>query len=168
VKLRVWTHGQPTDRLPVLLLHGGPGLPDYLSPVATMIEDLTVVHRYDQRGTGGSPRKACTPWSATCRTSTSCSTAGTLRLPGFWAALAPLASSTPEIWDGRNVDHAFSHLPNHCFRRLILGSQNGPIGPACSESSAAAGRGMSASFAIRTFRWKSSNTAVVEKVVSIV
>jgi pimeloyl-ACP methyl ester carboxylesterase len=39
----------------VLLLHGGPGLPDYLSPIAAMIEDLTVVHRYDQRGTGGSP-----------------------------------------------------------------------------------------------------------------
>jgi pimeloyl-ACP methyl ester carboxylesterase len=33
----------------------GPGLPDYLSPVAAMIDDLTVVHRYDQRGTGGSP-----------------------------------------------------------------------------------------------------------------
>jgi len=25
----------------------GPGLPDYLSPVAAMIEDLAIVHRYD-------------------------------------------------------------------------------------------------------------------------
>lgn len=38
-----------------MLLHGGPGLPDYLEPVAAMIEDLSVVHRYDQRGVGGSP-----------------------------------------------------------------------------------------------------------------
>lgn len=39
----------------VVLLHGGPGLPDYLGQVAAMIDDLTVVHRYDQRGVGGSP-----------------------------------------------------------------------------------------------------------------
>ncbi|MET0694294.1 MAG: putative glycolipid-binding domain-containing protein [Propionibacteriaceae bacterium] len=39
----------------MVMLHGGPGLPDYLGPVAAMIEDLTVVHRYDQRGVGGSP-----------------------------------------------------------------------------------------------------------------
>lgn len=38
-----------------MLLHGGPGVPDYLGPVAAMLEDLTVVHRYDQRGVGGSP-----------------------------------------------------------------------------------------------------------------
>ena len=39
----------------MVLLHGGPGLPDYLGHVAAMIDDLTVVHRYDQRGVGGSP-----------------------------------------------------------------------------------------------------------------
>ena len=38
----------------MVLLHGGPGLPDYLEPVSTLLEDLTVVHRYDQRGVGGS------------------------------------------------------------------------------------------------------------------
>lgn len=41
----------------MVLLHGGPGLPDYLGQVASMIDDLTVVHRYDQRGVGGSPWK---------------------------------------------------------------------------------------------------------------
>jgi proline iminopeptidase len=39
----------------VVMLHGGPGLPDYLGGVAMMIEDLAPVYRYDQRGTGESP-----------------------------------------------------------------------------------------------------------------
>ncbi|QDQ16135.1 alpha/beta hydrolase [Streptomyces spectabilis] len=43
--------GQP----PVVLLHGGPGLPDYLGPVAATLADLAPVYRYDQRGTGRSP-----------------------------------------------------------------------------------------------------------------
>ncbi|MFJ2771053.1 alpha/beta fold hydrolase [Streptomyces sp. NPDC087300] len=43
--------GQP----PVVLLHGGPGLPDYLEDVAPMVADLAPVYRYDQRGTGRSP-----------------------------------------------------------------------------------------------------------------
>ena len=38
----------------VVMVHGGPGLPDYLSPVAATVDDLFRVHRYDQRGTGGS------------------------------------------------------------------------------------------------------------------
>ncbi|MBP5942365.1 alpha/beta hydrolase [Streptomyces sp. LBUM 1476] len=37
------------------MLHGGPGLPDYLGDVASMIADLAPVYRYDQRGTGRSP-----------------------------------------------------------------------------------------------------------------
>lgn len=36
------------------MLHGGPGLPDYLGDVAAMIADLVPVYRYDQRGTGHS------------------------------------------------------------------------------------------------------------------
>lgn len=56
VRLRTWTSGSAGDRrLAVVLLHGGPGLPDYLAPVAAVLEDLGSVHRYDQRGTGGSP-----------------------------------------------------------------------------------------------------------------
>ncbi|MEV0321534.1 alpha/beta fold hydrolase [Streptomyces sp. NPDC050658] len=43
-----------TRRPPVVLLHGGPGLPDHLGDVAPMIADLTPVYRYDQRGTGRS------------------------------------------------------------------------------------------------------------------
>jgi proline iminopeptidase len=38
----------------VVMLHGGPGLPDYLGEVAAMIADLVPVYRYDQRGTGRS------------------------------------------------------------------------------------------------------------------
>jgi proline iminopeptidase len=50
-----WTaEGDTTRRLPVVMLHGGPGLPDYLGEVATMIADLAPVYRYDQRGTGRS------------------------------------------------------------------------------------------------------------------
>lgn len=39
---------------PVVLCHGGPGLYDYLDPVAGTIDDLATVHRYDQRGCGRS------------------------------------------------------------------------------------------------------------------
>lgn len=39
----------------MVLCHGGPGLWDYLAPVASMVEDLCTVHRYDQRGGGRSP-----------------------------------------------------------------------------------------------------------------
>ena len=46
--------GDKTARPPVVMLHGGPGLPDYLGDVATMIADLSPVYRYDQRGTGRS------------------------------------------------------------------------------------------------------------------
>jgi pimeloyl-ACP methyl ester carboxylesterase len=54
VRLRTWTTG-PAGATPVVMINGGPGLPDYLAPVAALIEDLCEVHRYDQRGTGGSP-----------------------------------------------------------------------------------------------------------------
>jgi proline iminopeptidase len=40
---------------PVLLIHGGPGICDYLEPVAGMLEDMATVHRYEQRGCGRSP-----------------------------------------------------------------------------------------------------------------
>ena len=55
VRLRTWTSGTSRPgRLPAVLIHGGPGLPDYLGPVASMIDDRCLVHRYDQRGVGGS------------------------------------------------------------------------------------------------------------------
>ena len=54
-QLRTWTAGSVlAQRLPVVMVHGGPGIPDYLAPVAEIIDDLCPVHRYDQRGTGGS------------------------------------------------------------------------------------------------------------------
>ena len=40
-----------------MLCHGGPGLYDYLEPVADMIDDFATVHRYDQRGCGRSQDK---------------------------------------------------------------------------------------------------------------
>jgi proline iminopeptidase len=58
VRLRTWTTGTPTSAPPVILLHGGPGLWDYLEPVADLMSDLTVVHRFDQRGCGGSDPSA--------------------------------------------------------------------------------------------------------------
>jgi len=39
---------------PLVLAHGGPGMWDYMGPVAEMVEDLVTVHRYDQRGSGRS------------------------------------------------------------------------------------------------------------------
>jgi pimeloyl-ACP methyl ester carboxylesterase len=55
-RLRTWTTGSMNpQKFPVVMVHGGPGIPDYLAPVAGIINDLCPVHRYDQRGTGGSP-----------------------------------------------------------------------------------------------------------------
>lgn len=50
-----WTAlGDTTRHPPVVMLHGGPGLPDYLGDVSGMVADLAPVYRYDQRGTGRS------------------------------------------------------------------------------------------------------------------
>jgi proline iminopeptidase len=49
----LWTARQGSG--PALVLcHGGPGLWDYLAPVAAMVEDLVTVYRYDQRACGRS------------------------------------------------------------------------------------------------------------------
>ena len=49
----LWTATQGRGR-PVVLCHGGPGIYDYLGPVAAMVDDIATVHRYDQRGCGRS------------------------------------------------------------------------------------------------------------------
>ena len=49
----LWTATQGSGP-PVVLCHGGPGLYDYLEPIAAMVGDLATVHRYDQRGCGRS------------------------------------------------------------------------------------------------------------------
>ncbi|MFI6623749.1 alpha/beta fold hydrolase [Streptomyces sp. NPDC050528] len=54
-RLRWTALGDTTRRPAVVMLHGGPGLPDYLGDVAPMVADLAPVYRYDQRGTGRSP-----------------------------------------------------------------------------------------------------------------
>jgi len=51
-RLAVYVSGASTD--PVVLLHGGPGVPDYLAPVAEILAHRHQVIRYDQRGTGRS------------------------------------------------------------------------------------------------------------------
>ncbi|NDJ34551.1 MAG: alpha/beta fold hydrolase [Chloroflexi bacterium] len=50
---RLWTLVQGTGPL-LVLCHGGPGLYDYLEPIAVMVDDLCTVIRYDQRGSGRS------------------------------------------------------------------------------------------------------------------
>jgi proline iminopeptidase len=54
VRVRTWTSGTVRDSAPVLFIHGGPGMWDYLGPVADMLAPITMVHRFDQRGCGGS------------------------------------------------------------------------------------------------------------------
>ena len=49
----IWTATQGCGP-PVVLCHGGPGIHDYLGPIAAMIDDVATVHRYDQRGCGRS------------------------------------------------------------------------------------------------------------------
>ena len=51
---QIWTDTTGNGDTAVVLCHGGPGLSDNLAPVASMIEDIAVVHRYDQRGGGRS------------------------------------------------------------------------------------------------------------------
>jgi proline iminopeptidase len=50
---RLWTAVQG-EGTPIVLCHGGPGLPDNLAPVADMLSDLALTIRYDQRGCGRS------------------------------------------------------------------------------------------------------------------
>ena len=54
--IRLWTAttGTSTSAPAVVILHGGPGLWDDYAVLAEMIDDLTVVHRFDQRGCGRS------------------------------------------------------------------------------------------------------------------
>ncbi|GAA3149334.1 alpha/beta hydrolase [Kribbella aluminosa] len=57
--MRLWTATTGTTstepaRPPVVILHGGPGLWDDYEVLAEMLDDLTVVHRFDQRGCGRS------------------------------------------------------------------------------------------------------------------
>lgn len=49
----LWTASQGAG-VPLVLCHGGPGLSDNLEAVAEMVDDLALVHRYDQRGSGRS------------------------------------------------------------------------------------------------------------------
>jgi len=51
--ISIWTATQGCGP-PVVLCHGGPGIYDYLEPVAAMIDHVVTVHRYDQRGCGRS------------------------------------------------------------------------------------------------------------------
>ena len=51
-RLAVYQDGGVGDA--ILLLHGGPGVPDYLGDVAAMLSSTHRVIRFDQRGTGQS------------------------------------------------------------------------------------------------------------------
>jgi proline iminopeptidase len=50
----LWTASQGAG-IPLVLCHGGPGLSDNLGPIADMVDDIALAHRYDQRGAGRSP-----------------------------------------------------------------------------------------------------------------
>ncbi|MFZ6184676.1 alpha/beta fold hydrolase [Nannocystis pusilla] len=52
---RLWTiESGPSHGPPIVLCHGGPGLWDYLGPVAAMLDGQHRVRRFDQRGCGRS------------------------------------------------------------------------------------------------------------------
>jgi proline iminopeptidase len=57
---RLWTQTTGTGR-PAVLCHGGPGLWDYLLPLARLAGPGYRVHRYDQRGCGRSGHQR--PWT---------------------------------------------------------------------------------------------------------
>jgi len=45
-----WLRDGPADAPPALLMHGGPGLSDYLEPLADELDGLFRIARYQQRG----------------------------------------------------------------------------------------------------------------------
>lgn len=52
-RLAIFEEGSIEDA--ILLLHGGPGVPDYLADVSGILATKHRVIRFDQRGTGRSP-----------------------------------------------------------------------------------------------------------------
>lgn len=50
----IWTTRSGTAGIPVLLFNGGAGCCDYLEPVANLIDDISQVIRFEQRGCGRS------------------------------------------------------------------------------------------------------------------
>ena len=50
----LWTHLSGSGP-PVVLLNGGPGMADYLEPLANLIDGQFTVYRYEPRGCGRSP-----------------------------------------------------------------------------------------------------------------
>jgi proline iminopeptidase len=52
----LWTATGGRGSAPVVLCHGGPGMWDYLQPVAESLASVARVHRWDQRGCGRSDR----------------------------------------------------------------------------------------------------------------
>ncbi len=53
-RLATWTDPGPDGAPAVILVHGGPGLWDYLAPLAGLLAGYATVHRYDQRRCGSS------------------------------------------------------------------------------------------------------------------
>ena len=51
--VRLWTVTEGAGQA-VMLLNGGPGCPDYLGPVAAMMDDVAQVIRFEERGCGRS------------------------------------------------------------------------------------------------------------------
>ena len=51
--VRLWTVTKGAGQA-VMLLNGGPGCPDYLGPVAEMIDDVAQIVRFEERGCGRS------------------------------------------------------------------------------------------------------------------
>src|SRR4051812_29840353 len=52
----LWTAAGGSGPVPVVLCHGGPGLWDYLQPVAESLSAVAQVLRWEQRGCGRSDR----------------------------------------------------------------------------------------------------------------
>lgn len=53
---KLWTATSGSGR-PMVLCHGGPGSPDYLALVASLLSDTWTIHRWQQRGSGLSDKQ---------------------------------------------------------------------------------------------------------------
>ena len=87
--MRIRTYG--TTGPPVIVLHGGPGAPGYMAPVARALADSFQVLEPFQRGSGGEPLTVARHISDLHQVVTSCCAQGQPALVGHsWGAMLAL------------------------------------------------------------------------------
>jgi len=112
-RLATWTSPGPAGAPAVILVHGGPGLWDYLAPLGELMAGRATVHRYDQRRCGSStgPGGAPAQDSASAQSSAATGARAAAEAP---AAFPPDLTIERSVQDLEELRAAFGH------ERLVL------------------------------------------------